>query len=364
MPTDCTGWDVRTMVLHVLGSADAQASFLTFVHQLRRGMPLNKKIESHHWVDGMNELQIRERSHLSNAEVIAQLEAIGPKAVRARWRTPPPARYLPLPFGPPFGWVPLKYLLDVGFTRDVWCHRIDLHAAIGGRCTSPPSTTAASSATSSPSGPTSTATRSSWCSKDPPAASTRKATTASASRSTPSTSSARFPVAWTAPACSATPSLSDQPSRNRKEQRTMETRVDEIADRIYRLSTLVPDIGPTGFTFNQFVIDADEPVIFHTGPRGMFPLVSAAVASVVPLDRLRWIMFGHVESDECGAMNEFLAAAPNAQIAHRPSGAWCRSTISPIASRGRWAPTKCSTSEAGASATSTRRTCPTGGTRM
>jgi uncharacterized protein (TIGR03083 family) len=131
MPTDCTGWDVRKMVVHVLGSGDAQASFPTFVHQLRRGLPLNKQIDSHHWVDGMNEFQIRERDHLSNDEVVAQLEAVGPKAVKGRWRTPLPARHLPIPFGPPIGWAPLKYLLDVGFTRDVWCHRIDLHAAIG-----------------------------------------------------------------------------------------------------------------------------------------------------------------------------------------------------------------------------------------
>jgi uncharacterized protein (TIGR03083 family) len=130
-PTDCTEWDVRKVALHMLGSGDAQASFPQFVHQLRRGVLLNKEIDSHHWVDGMNELQIRERDQLSNDEVIAQLEAIGPKAVKGRWRTPPPMRYLPLKFGPPFGWVPLKYLLDVGFTRDVWCHRIDLHAAIG-----------------------------------------------------------------------------------------------------------------------------------------------------------------------------------------------------------------------------------------
>jgi uncharacterized protein (TIGR03083 family) len=129
-PTDCTGWDVRAMVLHVLGSADAQAAFSQFLHQLRRGMPLNKEIDSHHWVDGLNELQIRERSHLSNDEVVAQLEMVGPKAVKGRWGTPPPMRYLPLPFGPPIGWKPLKYLLDVGFTRDVWAHRIDIHAVI------------------------------------------------------------------------------------------------------------------------------------------------------------------------------------------------------------------------------------------
>jgi hypothetical protein len=97
---------------------------------LRKGLPLNKQIDSHHWVDGMNEFQIRERDHLPNDQIVEQLQAIGPKAVKGRWRTPPPARYLPVPFGPPIGWVPLKYLLDVGFTRDVWCHRIDLHQAI------------------------------------------------------------------------------------------------------------------------------------------------------------------------------------------------------------------------------------------
>ena len=129
-PTDCTGWDVRTMALHVLGSAEAQASFPEFLHQLRRGMPLNKQIDSHHWVDGLNELQIRERRDLSNDELVAHLQAIGPKAVKGRWHTPPPLRYLPIPFGPPIGWKPLKYLLDVGFTLDVWAHRIDIHAAI------------------------------------------------------------------------------------------------------------------------------------------------------------------------------------------------------------------------------------------
>jgi uncharacterized protein (TIGR03083 family) len=128
-PTDCAAWDVRKMALHVLGSADAQASVREFLHQLRRGMPINKEIDSHHWVDGLNELQIRERSHLSNDELAARLAAVGPKAVKGRWRTPPPMRYLPLPFGPPIGWAPLKYLLDVGFTRDVWAHRIDICAA-------------------------------------------------------------------------------------------------------------------------------------------------------------------------------------------------------------------------------------------
>jgi len=97
----------------------------------------------------------------------------------------------------------------------------------------------------------------------------------------------------------------------------METRTDEIAAGIYRLSTCVrDDVLPDGFTFNQFLIDADEPLLFHCGPRQMFPLVSAAVARIMPVERLRWIAFGHVESDECGSMNAWLAAAPRAQIAH------------------------------------------------
>jgi uncharacterized protein (TIGR03083 family) len=130
-PTECDAWDVRKVALHVLGSGAAQASFLQFVHQLRRGVPLNKEIDSHHWVDGMNEFQIRERAHLSNDEMVAQLAAIGPSAVKGRWRTPLPMRYLPIPFGPPIGWVGLRYLLDVGFTRDVWTHRIDICEATG-----------------------------------------------------------------------------------------------------------------------------------------------------------------------------------------------------------------------------------------
>jgi flavorubredoxin len=111
----------------------------------------------------------------------------------------------------------------------------------------------------------------------------------------------------------------------------METRVDEIADRIFRLSTFVPDIGPTGFTFNQFLIEAEEPAIFHTGPRAMFPLVSEAIASIIPLDRLRWITFGHLEADECGAMNQFLSVAPRAQVAHTAMG--CMVSMNDLADR-------------------------------
>lgn len=68
----------------------------------------------------------------------------------------------------------------------------------------------------------------------------------------------------------------------------MQTRIDEIADGVYRLSTCVPEAAPGGFTFNQFLINGDDPLLFHTGPRGMFPLVSQTIARVVPLARIRW----------------------------------------------------------------------------
>ena len=98
----------------------------------------------------------------------------------------------------------------------------------------------------------------------------------------------------------------------------MPTRVDEISDKIYRISTFVP-VGP-GLAFNQFLIDGDEPLLFHTGFRHMFGDISAAVASVIPLSKLRWIGFSHLEADESGAMNEFLAASPQAQVVHGQIG--------------------------------------------
>lgn len=99
----------------------------------------------------------------------------------------------------------------------------------------------------------------------------------------------------------------------------MKTRTDEIADGIFRFSTRT-DVTPDGFTFNQFLITAEEPLLFHTGLRALFPSVAEAVAKVVPIQKLRWVTFGHVEADECGAMNQWLEAAPQSQIAHGTLG--------------------------------------------
>jgi flavorubredoxin len=92
------------------------------------------------------------------------------------------------------------------------------------------------------------------------------------------------------------------------------TTVDEIADGIFRISTPVPpSVVPGGFSFNQYLVLDDAPLLFHTGPRRLFPLTQAAVAHVMPVERLRYIAFSHFEADECGALNAFLAAAPEAE---------------------------------------------------
>ena len=112
----------------------------------------------------------------------------------------------------------------------------------------------------------------------------------------------------------------------------METRIDEISAGIYRLSTFVPDIAPpAGFTFNSFLVAGEEPLLFHTGLRKMFPLNLAAVRRLMPAERLRWIAFGHYEADECGAMNEWLAVAPGATLAHGHTG--CLVSLNDMADR-------------------------------
>ncbi len=112
----------------------------------------------------------------------------------------------------------------------------------------------------------------------------------------------------------------------------MDAKIDEIADGIFRLSAFVPDIAPpAGLTFNHFLVLGEEPLLFHTGLRRMFPVLRAAVSRLIPPDRLRWIAFGHYEADECGAMNEWLAVAPRAEVAHGQTG--CLVSLNDMADR-------------------------------
>ena len=91
------------------------------------------------------------------------------------------------------------------------------------------------------------------------------------------------------------------------------TNVHEIASGIYRINTPIQIPGGPDFNFNQYLIAGEAPLLFHTGPRRMFPLVSEAIGRVLPLEKLRYVAFSHFEADECGALNDFLAAAPRAE---------------------------------------------------
>ena len=108
----------------------------------------------------------------------------------------------------------------------------------------------------------------------------------------------------------------------------METRIAEVADGIYQTTTHVEEAN---FSFNQYLITGEQPMLFHTGGRAFFPLVSEQVATVMPVDSLRWVTFGHVESDESGSMNQWLAAAPQATVAQSVIG--CMVSLNDLADR-------------------------------
>ncbi|HXS41952.1 MAG TPA: MBL fold metallo-hydrolase [Stellaceae bacterium] len=114
----------------------------------------------------------------------------------------------------------------------------------------------------------------------------------------------------------------------------MATKLDEISDGIFRISTFVPAINPpVGFTFNQFLVKAEQPFLFHCGHRKMFPQIAEAVSRVLPVAELRWIGFSHVEADECGALENWLEAAPGATVVHGAVG--CRIWVSDLTDRLR-----------------------------
>jgi uncharacterized protein (TIGR03083 family) len=130
-PTDCVRWDVQALAAHVVGAAAAQASPREFVRQVRKGRPLVAEV-GEFWWDGMNEVQVRERSQMTTGELISEWDANSARALSARTRLPRPIARLPLLNLPePVGRQPLAYLFDVGFTRDIWMHRVDLAQATG-----------------------------------------------------------------------------------------------------------------------------------------------------------------------------------------------------------------------------------------
>lgn len=130
LPTDCTGWDVRAMVAHLAGGAAWAARLREMMRQAWQG---RGRLPGADMVDGMNEVQLRERADRTPIELLEEIADVGPRAVRARARLPRPVRALPVPFGPPLGTQPLGYLYDRILTRDEWLHRIDICRALGQR---------------------------------------------------------------------------------------------------------------------------------------------------------------------------------------------------------------------------------------
>jgi uncharacterized protein (TIGR03083 family) len=131
-PTACELWDVRAMAAHVVGAAAAQISPREFLRQVRAGKPVVTEIGAQYWWDGMNEIQVRERASFTTDEIIAEWVTNSEKARAARAKLPRLIARLPLLNLPaPVGRQPLAYLFDIGFTRDVWAHRIDIAAATG-----------------------------------------------------------------------------------------------------------------------------------------------------------------------------------------------------------------------------------------
>ena len=137
-------------------------------------------------------------------------------------------------------------------------------------------------------------------------------------------------------------------------------RIDEIAPDLYRVSLYVPQFD---LQFNHFLIKDDEPLLFHTGMRRMFPEVRDAVAKVIDPASIRWISWSHFEVDECGALNEWLAVAPKAQAICSQVGAMVN--LEDFADRPPRGLAKDDVIETGSTATAScrRRICPTAGMR-
>ena len=107
-----------------------------------------------------------------------------------------------------------------------------------------------------------------------------------------------------------------------------DVRTTEIADGTYQLTTYLEEID---FGLNQYLVVGDEPLLFHTGLRSLYAPIAAAVTRIVPFTDLRWVGFGHVEADECGSLNQWLAAAPDAIAVSGVTG--CMVSVSDMADR-------------------------------
>lgn len=127
-PTDCSEWDVRDLVAHLVGNAEMSAS----MREMRRTQKLGRRLRPGvPDIDGMTAVHVQERADVTPEQLVRDLADVAVRAVRARRRIPAPVRAVPIPFGPPLGTRPLGYLMDCIYTRDAWLHRVDLARATG-----------------------------------------------------------------------------------------------------------------------------------------------------------------------------------------------------------------------------------------
>lgn len=125
-PTDCTAWNVGDILAHQAGAYAGYTSWSEFKRQITA-----KAGPGQMMVDAMNERQLADRAGRTPDQLISELRAVGPKAIRTRQRLPWPLRKLPIPWGPPLGTTPVDYLTDLIYTRDTWMHRADICRATG-----------------------------------------------------------------------------------------------------------------------------------------------------------------------------------------------------------------------------------------
>jgi uncharacterized protein (TIGR03083 family) len=131
LATDCTRWSVKDVAAHVVGETEAFASPREFVHQWLPSSRVRREVGSPWLIDGVNEVQVRDRRAATPAQLVERLVSAAPRATRTRGRLPRPLRALPVAFPPPIGRRSVAYLVDLVITRDVWMHRVDIARAAG-----------------------------------------------------------------------------------------------------------------------------------------------------------------------------------------------------------------------------------------
>ena len=304
------------MAAHMVGMMEGFSSFRSLAHLMRKG---KKAAGDGKLVDGLTSVQVAERAHLSTDELVAESAELGPR--QARWRGSRPGLMRRAPMKEEVGGTPetwkMGYLFDVILTRDPWMHRVDISRATGHPMV----------LTAEHDGRLVADVVAEWARRHGQPFELHLGGPAGGEYTQGEGGEVITHRRRRVLPHPLRPGHGDRPAHPGGSV-LMETRVTEVADGIHQLTTYV-DVAD--FSFNQYLVTGDEPLLFHTGGRQLFPLVSEAISKVMPVESLRWISFGHVESDESGSMNDFLARAPAATVAQSVIG--CMVSLNDLADR-------------------------------